>query len=102
MLLDPFMASLKSKTSSIDPYIKGEVWSLLSALEVPYTPEKNCQLFLGSYVPIIRSMAPFSALLQSAQPALVHVHELSKILVVYSNFSLSNISSKIGFNLLYF
>ena len=41
MLLDPFMASLKSKTSSIDPYIKGEVWSLLSALEVPYTPEKN-------------------------------------------------------------
>ena len=25
MLLDPFMASLKSKTSSIDPYIKGEV-----------------------------------------------------------------------------
>ena len=40
MLLDPFMASLKSKTSSIDPYSKGEVWSLLSALEVPYTPEK--------------------------------------------------------------
>ena len=40
MLLDPFMASLKSKTSSIDPYIKGEVWSLLSALEIPYTPEK--------------------------------------------------------------
>ena len=37
MLLDPFMASLKSKTSSIDPYIKGEVWSLLSALEVLYT-----------------------------------------------------------------
>ena len=41
MLLDPFMASLKSKTSSIDPYIKGEVWSLLSALEIPYTPQKN-------------------------------------------------------------
>ena len=41
MLLDPFMALLKSKTSSIDPYIKGEVWSLLSAPEVPYTPEKN-------------------------------------------------------------
>ena len=41
MLLNPFMASLKGKTSSIDPYIKGEVWSLLSALEVPYTPEKN-------------------------------------------------------------
>ena len=40
MLLDPFMASLKSKTSSINPYIKGEVWSLLSALRVPYTPEK--------------------------------------------------------------
>ena len=41
MLLDPFMASLKSKTSSIDPYIKGEVWSLLSALEIPYTPQKK-------------------------------------------------------------
>ena len=41
MLMDPFMASLKSKTSSIDPYIKGEVWSLLSALEVLYTPENN-------------------------------------------------------------
>ena len=41
MLLDPFMGSLKSKTSSIDPYIKGEVWSLLSALEVPYIPPKN-------------------------------------------------------------
>ena len=41
MLLDPFMASLKSKTSSIDPYIKGEVWCLLSALEVLYTPQKN-------------------------------------------------------------
>ena len=39
MLLDPFMASLISKTSSIDPYIKGEVWSLLSALKVPYIDE---------------------------------------------------------------
>ena len=61
MLLDPFMASLKSKTSSIDPYIKGEVWSLLSALEVPYTPEKNYtyqnHIWATTFVPEIFDLA---------------------------------------------
>ena len=41
LLLDSFMASLKGKASSIEPYFKGEVWSLLSALEVPHKHEKN-------------------------------------------------------------
>ena len=47
-----------------------------------------------------RSLPAFSALLQAAQPALVH--ELGKKLVVNSNSTLGHISGKIGFNLLQF
>ena len=38
---DPFRPPGLSTASSCGSNSKGEVWSLLSALEVPHTPEKN-------------------------------------------------------------
>ena len=41
LILDPYMAPKICTASSRGSYIRGEVWSILGALEVPYTPEKN-------------------------------------------------------------
>ena len=41
LILDPYMAPKICTASSRGSYIRGEVWSILSTLEVPYTPEKN-------------------------------------------------------------
>ena len=41
LILDPYMAPKKSWASSCVSYSQGEVGSILDALEVPYTPEKN-------------------------------------------------------------
>ena len=38
---DPLRPPGLSTANSCDSNSKGEVWSLLSPLEVPYTPEKN-------------------------------------------------------------
>ena len=41
LILDPYMAPKMFRPSSCVSYSQGEVWSILGALEVPYTPEKN-------------------------------------------------------------
>ena len=43
--LGPFRASCPLKTIPCQSYCKGEVWNLLSTLEVPYTHDKDssCQ-----------------------------------------------------------
>ena len=41
LVLDPYMAPKMFRSSSCKSYNLGEVGSILGALEVPYTPEKN-------------------------------------------------------------
>ena len=42
LILDPYMAPKMYRASSCVSYSQGEVGSILGALEVPFTPEKNC------------------------------------------------------------
>ena len=63
-------------TSTASSWHKAE--EALDILVKPYPRCKKRHKYSNSstiFVPISRSMPPFSALLQSAQSALVHVHE---------------------------